>query len=437
MASEAELRERYYIEEIGRHVDREVTLEGWLAGKRSSGKILFLQLRDGTGFIQCVASRADVGDETFAAADELSIESSLRVTGTVHADARAPSGYELSVAGIEIVHAADEYPISRKEHGTAFLMDNRHLWIRSSRQFAILRIRAAVIVAARRYFDSRGYTLVDTPILTPNAVEGTTTLFETKYFDESAYLTQSGQLYNEATAMALGKVYCFGPALRAEKSKTRRHLIEFWQIEPEIAYADLEDIMDIQEELVAELIRHVLETRAPELAILERDTEALAKAAPPFPRLSYTEAVKRLNEAGHAFEWGEDFGAEDETVLSKLFETPILVHRYPRMVKPFYMEDDPDDESVTLSVDMLAPEGYGEIVGGGQRAMDAERLERRMREEGMPVDEYQWYLDLRRFGSVPHGGFGMGIERFVTWVCGLPHIRETIAFPRMLSRLRP
>jgi len=273
------------------------------------------------------------------------------------------------------------------------------------------------------------------PHATP--VEGTTTLFETSYFDESAYLSQSGQLYNEATAMALGKVYCFGPAFRAEKSKTRRHLIEFWQIEPEIAYADLNDIMDVQEELVTELVRDVLETRGTELAILERDVEALAKIVAPFPRLSYTDAVKRMNDAGHAFEWGEDFGAEDETVLSKQFETPILVHRYPRRVKPFYMEDDPDDDSVTLSVDMLAPEGYGEIVGGGQRATDAERLEARMVEEGMPLDEYQWYLDLRRYGSVPHGGFGLGIERFVTWICGLPHIRETIAFPRMLSRLRP
>ncbi len=425
------------MDEIGQHEGSEVTLEGWLAGRRSSGKILFLQFRDGTGFIQCVGSRADIGDEPFEAADTLPLESSLRVTGTVRADARAPGGYELSLTGFEIVHGAEEYPISRKEHGTAFLMDHRHLWIRSPRQFATLRIRATVIAAARNYFDSRGYTLVDTPILTPNSVEGTTTLFETSYFNESAYLSQSGQLYNEATAMALGKVYCFGPAFRAEKSKTRRHLIEFWQIEPEIAYADLDDIMDIQEELVCEMVERVLETRATELGILERDADALKRVVAPFQRITYTEAVDKLNEAGHAFEWGGDLGAEDETVLANMFDRPFLVHRYPRSVKPFYMEDDPHDARVTLSVDMLAPEGYGEIVGGGQRAMDLDTLEQRMRDENLPIEDYQWYLDLRRYGSVPHGGFGLGIERFVTWVCGLPHIRETTAFPRMLSRLRP
>jgi len=319
----------------------------------------------------------------------------------------------------------------------SFLMDHRHLWIRSSRQFAVLRIRATAIRAAKNYFDSRGYLQLDTPILTPTACEGTTTLFETSYFEESAYLSQSGQLYNEATAMAFGKVYCLSPAFRAEKSKTRRHLIEFWQIEPEIAFADLDDIMDIQEELVAEMVGTVLSERAPELSILERDIEALERVKAPFPRITYSEAVELLNKAGHSFEWGGDFGAEDETVLSNQFDRPALVTRYPRAVKPFYMENDPDDERVTLTVDMLAPEGYGEIVGGGQRMMDAAKLEERMREEGVPIEDYQWYLDTRRYGAVPHGGFGLGIERVVTWICGLSHIRETIPFPRMLNRMRP
>jgi asparaginyl-tRNA synthetase len=431
------MRTRYYLENVADYVGREITVEGWLAGRRSSGKILFLEVRDGTGFIQCVASAADVGEEAFSTVEALPLESSLRIAGTVRADARAPSGFEIAVSAIEIVSAAEEYPISRKEHGTSFLMDHRHLWIRSPRQFAALRIRAAVIAAAKSYFDSRGYLQLDTPILTPAACEGTTTLFETSYFDQSAYLSQSGQLYNEATAMAFGKVYCFGPSFRAEKSKTRRHLIEFWQIEPEIAYADLDDIMDIQEELVCEVVAHVLETRGAELAMLDRDTAPLARVEPPFPRITYSEAVDVLNARGHAFEWGGDFGAEDETVLSSAYDRPFMVTRYPRAVKPFYMENDPEDERVTLSVDMLAPEGYGEIVGGGQRMMDLAELERRIDEEGLQREDYEWYLDLRRYGSVPHGGFGMGIERLVAWICALPHIRETIPFPRMLYRLRP
>jgi asparaginyl-tRNA synthetase len=365
------------------------------------------------------------------------VESSLRVAGTVSRDDRAPGGHELSVRSAEVVGVAEEYPISRKEHGVSFLMDNRHLWIRSSRQFAALRVRATVIAAARNYFDSRGYVQMDTPILTPTACEGTTTLFETSYFDDRAYLSQSGQLYNEATAMAFGRVYCFAPSFRAEKSKTRRHLIEFWQIEPEIAFADLDDIMDIEEEMVSEIVATVLDRRATELELLERDMEPLRNVRAPFPRITYTEAVRRLNEAGHTFEWGNDFGAEDETVLSKQFDRPVMVTRYPREVKPFYMENDPEDGRVTLSVDMLAPEGYGEIIGGGQRMADAATLEDRMREDGVPVEDYQWYLDLRRYGTVPHGGFGMGIERFVAWVCGLAHIRETIPFPRMLYRMKP
>jgi asparaginyl-tRNA synthetase len=431
------MRQRYYIGDIGVHDGSEVTLEGWLAGRRSSGSILFLQLRDGTGFIQCIVGKGDVDDPMFDELAVLPMESSLRLKGVVRSDARAPGGHELSVNGAEIVSVAGEYPITRKEHGVPFLMDHRHLWIRSSRQFAILRIRATTIRAAKHYFDSRGYLELDTPILTPTACEGTTTLFETSYFDESAYLSQSGQLYNEATAMAFGRVYCFCPAFRAEKSKTRRHLIEFWQIEPEIAYADLDDIMDIQEELVEEMVGTVLSERAEELKILERDTEPLERVKAPFPRVTYTEAVEMLKAAGHPFEWGGDFGAEDETVLSSQFDRPALINRYPREVKPFYMENDPEDGRVTLSVDMLAPEGYGDIVGGGQRMMDAETLEGRMREEGVPIDDYQWYLDLRRYGSVPHGGFGLGIERFVTWICGLPHIRESIPFPRMLYRMRP
>lgn len=431
------MRQRYYIEDIADYEGREVTLEGWLAGKRSSGKILFLEIRDGTGFIQCVASKADLGDDTFEAVDALTQESSLRVTGTVRADDRAKGGFEISVSAVEIVHVAEEYPITRKEHGTAFLMDHRHLWIRSPRQHAALRIRATIIRAARNYFDSRGYMMMDTPLLTPAACEGTTTLFETSYFDQSAYLSQSGQLYNEATAAAFGKVYCFGPAFRAEKSKTRRHLIEFWQIEPEVAYADLDDIMDIQEELVVEIVKTVLDERAAELETLERDTATLERVEAPFPRITYSEAAGLLEGSDLDFTWGDDFGAEHETHISNQFDRPIMVHRYPRAIKPFYMAIDPEDDRLSLSVDMLAPEGYGEVVGGGQRLADAAALEAVMKEEGMSMEDYGWYLDLRKYGSVPHGGFGLGIERSVAWICGLPHIRETIPFPRMLYRLRP
>ncbi len=431
------MREHTYIEDVGRHVGEEVTLAGWLAGKRSSGKIQFLEVRDGTGFIQCVVSKADVGDELFGAVDALTQESALKVTGSVLRDPRAPGGHEIAARHVEIVHVAEDYPITRKEHGVSFLMDRRHLWIRSRRQFAALRIRATAMRAARQYFDSRGYLELDAPVLTPAACEGTTTLFETRYFDQSAYLSQSGQLYNEATAMAFGKVYCLGPTFRAEKTKTRRHLIEFWQIEPEIAYADLDDVMEVAEELVTEMVGEVLGTRRKELDILGRDIEPLKRVKPPFPRISYDEAVRLLNEAGHTFEWGEDFGAPDETLLSKRFDKPVLVHRYPRDVKAFYMERDPDDDRVSLSVDMLAPEGYGEIVGGGQRMRDLRELGGRMDELGMPRGDYEWYLDLRRYGSVPHGGFGLGIERFVAWVGGLSHVRETIPFPRMLYRLRP
>ncbi|MBD3368172.1 MAG: asparagine--tRNA ligase [Candidatus Eisenbacteria bacterium] len=431
------MHQRHTIESIAEHVGQEITLEGWLAARRSSGKIQFLQVRDGTGFIQCVVSVSDVGEDVFERVSGLTQESSVRVTGVVRADERAPTGFELSATGVEVVSLADEYPITPKEHGTSFLMDHRHLWIRSSRQFAALRVRATVMREARRYFDERGYLLLDTPILTPSACEGTTTLFETEYFGEKAYLTQSGQLYNEATAMAFGRVYCCGPSLRAEKAKTRRHLIEFWQIEPEMAYADLDDVMEVAEELVTWVVAAVLRERRYELSILDRDAAPLERIEPPFPRLTYDQAVERLREKASDFNWGDDFGAEEETLLSELFDRPVLVHRYPRSVKPFYMENDPDDDRLSLSVDMLAPEGYGEIVGGGQRLTDPVELKRRMDEEGMSEEDYGWYLDLRKYGSVPHGGFGMGIERVVTWICGLPHLRETIPFPRMLSRLRP
>ena len=431
------MKSRIYIEEIGHHAGQEVTLHGWLVGRRSSGKILFLQFRDGTGFIQCVAGRADVGDEVFEHAAHLPIESSLRVTGVVREDARAPSGFEVGVSGIDVVHEAEEYPIGRKDHGDSFLLDHRHLWIRQSRQFAVLRIRATVVTAVREYLDGHGFLNIDTPILTPAACEGTTTLFETEYFKEKAYLTQSGQLYNEATCMAFGRVYCFGPALRAEKTKTRRHLIEFWQVEPEIAYADLDEILDIEEELTSFIVERVLRDRQTELAILERDLEPLKRVKPPFPRVTYGEMVDLLHEKGVDFTWGDDFGAPHETVMSESFDRPVLVTRYPRGVKPFYMAIDPDDERLTLSVDMLAPEGYGEIIGGGQRLADLAALEAMVAEGALPREDYEWYVDLRRYGSVPHAGFGMGIERVVAWICGLHHIRETIAFPRMLNRLRP
>jgi len=431
------MRQRYTIESVDRYVGEEIVLEGWVAAVRSSGKIQFLQLRDGTGFIQCVVGVNDVDRETFDTVSSLTQESAVRVRGTVRADDRAPTGFELSATGVELVSLADEYPITPKEHGTSFLMDHRHLWIRSSRQFAALRVRATVMAAARRYFDERGYLQLDTPILTPAACEGTTTLFETEYFGEKAYLTQSGQLYNEATAMAFGRVYCCGPSLRAEKAKTRRHLIEFWQIEPEMAFAGLDEVMEVSEELVTQVVAAVLEERQYELGILERDTALLDGIRPPFPRMTYDAAVENLREAGSDVSWGDDFGAEEETILSSFHDKPVLVHRYPRSVKPFYMENDPDDDRLSLSVDMLAPEGYGEIVGGGQRLTDPVELKRRMDEEGMSEQDYGWYLDLRKYGSVPHGGFGMGIERVVTWICGLSHLRETIPFPRMLSRLRP
>jgi asparaginyl-tRNA synthetase len=428
---------RVYINEIGTHVGEEVTLRGWLYNKRHTGKLYFLLVRDGTETIQCVAYRPDVGEEVFARCDEVTQESSVEVTGTVKEDARSPLGYELGVRDLKIHQLAHDYPITPKEHGTAFLMDNRHLWLRSSRQHAILRVRAEIIRAARDFFDGRGFTLLDAPIFTPAACEGTTTLFETDYFGDKAYLTQSGQLYMEAGAMAFGKVYCFGPTFRAEKSKTRRHLTEFWMIEPEVAFMELDEDMDLAEDFVDFIVQRVLERRERELLFLERNLDALRKVKKPYPRLSYDEAVDVLHKQGASFEWGGDLGGDDETVLSTQFETPVLVHRYPVQVKAFYMKRDPRDERLALCVDMLAPEGYGEIIGGGQREDDLDVLRGRIAEHGLPEAAFTWYLDLRRYGSVPHAGFGLGIERTVAWLCNLPHVRETIPFPRLMGRVTP
>jgi asparaginyl-tRNA synthetase len=430
---------RVYIEELSHHVGSRVTLKGWLAGKRSSGKIHFLQVRDGTGVCQCVASLADLGAEHFAAADHMGQETSLEATGMVREDKRAPGGYEVTLKSIEIVSAASDYPITPKDHGVAFLLDNRHLWIRSSRQHAILRVRSEVESACRDFFHERGFTLFDAPILTPTSCEGTTNLFELDYFGErKAYLTQSGQLYAEAGALAFGKVYCFGPTFRAEKSKTRRHLTEFWMVEPEVAYCDLDGDMELAEQFVSYIVGRVLERRGAELKTLERDTTKLERAAAaPYPRISYDEAIERLKKKGVAVNWGDDFGGDEETALSEEFDRPVMVHRYPTACKAFYMKQDPARPEVALCVDMLAPEGHGEIIGGGQREDDYETLRTKITSHGLELAPFEWYLDLRRYGSVPHAGFGMGIERMTGWLCGIHHIRETVPFPRMMERLEP
>ena len=430
---------RVYIEELSHHVGIEVTLKGWLAGKRSSGKIHFLQVRDGTGVCQCVASLADLGAERFAAADHMGQETSLEVTGIVREDKRAPGGFELTMKSIEIVSPASDYPITNKEHGVAFLLDNRHLWIRSSRQHAVLRIRSEVASACRDFFHERGFVLFDAPILTPTSCEGTTNLFELDYFGErKAYLTQSGQLYAEAGALAFGKVYCFGPTFRAEKSKTRRHLTEFWMVEPEVAYCDLAGDMELAEQFVSYIVRRVLERRSTELKTLERDTTKLQAAAQlPYPRISYDEAIDRLKNKGIAVNWGDDFGGDEETALSEEFDRPVMVHRYPTACKAFYMKQDPGRPEVALCVDMLAPEGHGEIIGGGQREDDYETLRNKILAHDLPLAPFEWYLDLRRYGSVPHAGFGMGIERMTGRLCGIHHIRECIPFARMMERLEP
>ena len=425
------------IGQIGSHSGGIVTLRGWLRGRRSSGKLQFLQVRDGSGTIQCTVFRPEVAPEVFETAAHLAQETSLEVDGEVRPDSRAPGGYELSVRDLRVVSPAAEDPITPKEHGTAFLLDHRHLWLRSRRQNAILRVRSSVVRACREYFDERGFTLVDAPIFTPAACEGTTTLFEVDYFGEPAYLTQSGQLYAEAAAMALGKVYCFGPTFRAEKSKTRRHLTEFWMIEPEVAFMDLQGDMDLAEDFLVEVVGRVVRERRAELTALDRDVAALERVQKPFPRITYDEALVRLREAGKPVEWGDDFGGDEETALASQFDRPVLVHRYPAQVKAFYMKGDPDDPRLALCVDVLAPEGYGEIIGGGQREDDLAILQRKIAQHALPESAFSWYLDLRRYGSVPHAGFGMGIERLVAWVCGLHHVRETIPFPRMLERLTP
>jgi len=427
-----------HIEDIGKHEGEEVTIKGWLHNRRSSGKIHFLTLRDGSGFIQAVMSKAAVGEDRFKTADHLSQETSIIVTGTARADKRAPSGYEIDVKDFEVVGPSHDYPITPKEHGIDYLLDRRHLWIRSERQQAILRVRHEIINSVRDFFNRRGFILADTPIFTPAACEGTTTLFPAQYFDEqTAFLTQSGQLYNEANAMALGRVYCFGPTFRAEKSKTRRHLTEFWMVEPEMAYADLNDIMDLAEDLVVSVVGRVLDKRRRELTVLERDVSKLETVQKPFPRISYDEAVKRLHAKGLPIEWGGDFGGPDETTLSEQYDRPVMVHRYPAAIKAFYMKPDPERADLALGVDVLAPEGYGEIIGGGERLADLDLLLERIKGHNLPQEAFEWYLDLRRYGTVPHGGFGMGIERVVAWICKLEHVRETIPYPRMLYRLYP
>jgi len=496
-----------YIEHLKKHTGREVTLKGWLYNSRSSGKIQFLIIRDGTGICQCVVAKDAVSDEDFDAAKSLTQESSFTITGTIREEERAPGGYEMDVTELEVVSLATEYPITPKEHGIEFLADRRHLWLRSRRQAAILRIRHTIIKAIRNFFDERGFVLFDAPILTPNAVEGTSTLFETEYFDlGKAYLTQSGQLYGEAGAMALGKIYVFGPTFRAEKSKTRRHLTEFWMVEPEMAWYDLNDDMNLAEEFISHIVQTVLAERKPELEILERDTSALERILPPFPRVSYTEAVamirsdktarlvdakiedlrhqqaaleselaenkkkhgslkafeqRRLDtreieinkllaeiseqlenmpkwkESAQHFTEGNDLGGSDETVLTWHFDKPVIVHRYPAGVKAFYMKRDPQDETKALAMDVLAPEGYGEIIGGSQREDNLDFLLERIREHKLPQEVFEWFLDLRRYGSVPHAGFGLGVERTVSWICGLSHIRETIPFARMIYRNTP
>ncbi len=426
-----------YIEDIANYRDREIEVRGWVYNKRSSGKVRFLIVRDGTGLLQATAFSADPDAPLFRTFDSLTQESSVIVRGRVREDKRAPGGYELTLREIEIVQIAEEYPITPKEHGTPFLMEHRHLWLRSQKQHAVLQVRAEVVKAIRNFFDGRGFRLMDTPILTPSACEGTTTLFETEYFDQKAYLSQSGQLYNEATAAAFGKVYCFGPAFRAEKSKTRRHLIEFWMVEPEVAFATLEDTIVLGEDLIVFIIERVLSARRNDLDILERDVSGLEAIRKPFPRLTYEEALPKLNQKGSAISWGEDFGAPEETIISEIYPSPVCVTHFPSKIKAFYMQPDGARPDLALGVDFLASEGYGEIIGGGQRIHDPVLLEQRIRENGLPREAYAWYVDLRKYGTFPHSGFGLGVERTVAWICGIKHIRETIPFPRLLYRIYP
>ena len=432
------------IEEIGQYVGQEVTIRGWLYARTGKGRLQFLRVRDGTGIVQAVAFKKDLSPEAFERAREVTQESSIIVTGTVRADERAPGypgGYEVGLSDVQVVQTAEEYPITPKEHGIEFLMDHRHLWLRSTRQWAILRVRATIIKAIRNWLDDNGFLLVDTPLLTPAAAEGTTTLFELDYFGSPAFLSQSGQLYNEATIGAFGKTYCFGPAFRAEKSKTRRHVMELWMVEPEAAFVELDECIKIEEQLVSYVVQTVLRERRSELEILERDLSKLEVIQPPFPRVHYDRAIEMINDLGKDqdvhIEWGEDFGAPHEALLCEQFDKPTFIHHYPTAVKAFYMAQEPDRPEVCRSVDLLAPEGYGEIIGGGERSGDPDFLQRQIEHHKLPKDAYKWYLDLRRYGGVPHSGFGLGIERTVCWVCKLPHIRESIAFPRMLGTIYP
>ncbi len=426
------------ISQVHKHVGEEVTIGAWLANKRSSGKIAFLQLRDGTGFIQGVVVKAEVDEETFALAKSMTQESSLYVTGTVSEDSRSPFGYELQVKSLELIHEAVDYPITPKEHGPEFLLDHRHLWLRSKRQHAIMKIRNEIIRSTYEFFNTHGYTKIDPPILTGSSAEGTTELFHTKYFEEDAYLSQSGQLYMEAAAMAFGKVFSFGPTFRAEKSKTRRHLIEFWMIEPEMAFMDHEDSLEVQEQYVSHVVQSVLENCKLELQALERDTTQLEKIQAPFPRITYGDAIKLLKEKGFDdIEWGEDFGAPHETAIAESYDKPVFITHFPLDIKAFYMKPDPENPDVALCADLIAPEGYGEIIGGSERIDDLDLMKQRYEEHELGEDAYKWYLELRQYGSVPHSGFGLGLERTVAWITGTEHVRETIPFPRLLNRLYP
>ena len=425
------------IEHISQFEGQNITIKGWLRNRRSSGKLSFLTVRDGTGDLQAILSKREVGEDQFSLCSQLTQESSVVLTGKPRKDFRAPGGFELDVSKIHIIHIAEPYPIQPKEHGVGFLMEYRHLWLRSRRQHAILRVRHEIIRTCRNFFDDRGFILIDTPIFTPNACEGTTTLFQTQYFDQVAYLAQSGQLYGEAAAAAFGKIYCFGPTFRAEKSKTRRHLMEFWMVEPEMAFAELPDAMQLAEELVSTVIQRVLDTRRMELEILERDISKLEAMVMPFPRITYEEAIGRLQKKGIAIQFGDDFGGDEETHLAQEFDRPVIIHRYPAAAKAFYMAKDPERPDLALCMDMLAPEGYGEIIGGGQRIHDLDVLLAQIQAHRLPEEAFKWYVDLRRYGTVPHAGFGMGIERVVAWICGLDHVRETIPFPRMLYTLYP
>ena len=429
--------ERVFVNKVSKYVGEKVTLKGWVYNSRRSGKIGFLTFRDGFGLLQCIVVKNDIGDEKFELFKTLTQESSIIITGEVVKNERAPGGFEILVSDIELIHLSKDYPITPKEHGTDFLMNNRHLWLRSKRQHAILRVRHQIVKAIRDFFDSNDFTLVDSPIFTPNAAEGTSTLFGTDYFGKTAYLAQTGQLYGEASAMAFGRHYNFGPCFRAEKSKTRRHLTEFWMVQPEIAYCDIEEDMQWAEDLLVYIVNEVLEHRLEELEVLDRDVDLLKKTQGPLPRISYTDCIEILQKDGFDIQWGDDFGSPEETHIAEKYDRPVIVHRFPSKIKAFYMKRDPEDEKVVLGMDILAPEGYGEIVGGSERETDIDVLVGRIEEEGLNQDDYEWFLDLRRFGSVPHSGFGMGLERVVAWICGLSHIRETTPFARTMGRINP